>query len=205
MGIDKLWRKKASQLTAPSPDDILIDMCCGTGDFAAAFTKLQIPPASITACDFSEEMILAAQKKMGALPITFATEDCTATTYSDNSFDIATCAFGARNLADLDKGIGEMHRLLKANGKVCILEFSLPKFKPIRLLYLAYFIYILPILGWIITGDLPAYKYLVSSVRKWDKEIDLPKKLSEHGFEMKFEKPVSFGIATIYIAYKCST
>jgi demethylmenaquinone methyltransferase/2-methoxy-6-polyprenyl-1,4-benzoquinol methylase len=181
-------------------------MCCGTGDFAISFARGKTPPKQITACDFNEEMVQAGRAKCQKLrlstDIEFTVADCTATDLGDNSFDIISCAFGVRNMADLDKGLLEMHRLLTDGGKVCILEFSLPKIKPIRWLYLGYFICVLPIIGGIISGNLGAYRYLVSSVRQWEKNIDLPKKLTDAGFEMLTVEPVSMGIATIYIAKK---
>ena len=181
-------------------------MCCGTGDFAISFAKSEMPPKKITACDFSQEMVQGGKAKCQKLrldtDIEFMVQDCTATDLDDSSFDIVSCAFGVRNMADLDKGLLEMHRLLSAVGKVCILEFSLPKIKPIRWLYLAYFVCILPIIGGIISGNFVAYRYLVSSVRDWEKNIDLPKRLTAAGFEMVTVETVSFGIASIYIAKK---
>ena len=206
LGIDHRWRKLAASLAIDGADKQILDMCCGTGDFAISFAKGQTPAKQITACDFNEEMVEArrakCQKPGCTADIEFMVQDCTATDFSDSSFDVISCGFGVRNMADLDKGLLEMHRLLTDGGKVCILEFSLPKIKPIRWLYLAYFTCILPIIGGIISGNFGAYRYLVSSVRDWDKNIDLPKKLTETGFEVLVVKPVSMGIATIYIARK---
>lgn len=208
LGIDRRWRKRAATLSVGRAGGKLLDMCCGTGDFAISFAKGKMPPKQITACDFNEEMVDAGrvkcQKIADAADIKFMVQDCTATDLDDGSFDVISCGFGVRNMADLDKGLLEMHRLLTDGGKVCILEFSLPKIKPVRWLYLAYFIYILPIIGGIISGNFGAYRYLVSSVRDWEKNVDLPKKLTEAGFDMLTVEPVSMGIATIYIAVKNS-
>ena len=202
MGVDIHWRKQAASLLCPSASDHLLDMCCGTGDFAAAFCKLKKPPAKIIACDFSEEMIEAANKKYPQKPIDFSIQDCTQTTFEDASFNLISCGFGVRNFTDLAKGLKEMHRLLAPASKICILEFSLPKFKPIRWLYLAYFKYILPILGGIIAGDFAAYRYFVNSVINWDKNIDFKTELENCGFKVQSQTPVTFGIATIHIAVK---
>lgn len=206
LGIDRLWRKKAVSDTRPAVGDRLLDMCCGTGDFAIAFTKFENGPKKITCCDFSGEMIAGAERKFAKLKpnleVSFSKQDCTATDFADGSFDVISCGFGVRNMADLDKGLGEMYRLLAGGGKVCILEFTLPKNIIIRFGYLAYFRFVLPLIGAALTGDMGAYRYLVSSVRNWDKNVDLPKRLEDAGFEMVTVKPVSMGIACIYVARK---
>jgi demethylmenaquinone methyltransferase/2-methoxy-6-polyprenyl-1,4-benzoquinol methylase len=206
LGIDRRWRKRAASLTVDRADCKVLDMCCGTGDFAISFARGKTPPKQITACDFSEEMVQGGRVKCQKLElgtdIEFMVQDCTATDLNEGSFDVISCAFGVRNMDDLNKGLSEMHRLLTDGGKVCILEFSLPKIKPIRWLYLAYFVCVLPIIGGLISGNFGAYRYLVSSVLDWDKNVDLPKRLADAGFEMVTVEPVSFGIAGIYIAKK---
>jgi demethylmenaquinone methyltransferase / 2-methoxy-6-polyprenyl-1,4-benzoquinol methylase len=209
-GTDIRWRKIAARLTNPDTNDKVLDMCCGTGDLAISFAKLVPTPAEIIGLDFSEEMINHAGVKYTSssknrnyeTKIRFSVQDCTSTNFADASFDIISCGFGIRNFTDLDKGLNEMARLLKTNGKTCIIEFSLPKIGFLRLLYLAYFKYILPILGGIITGDFSAYRYFVKSVIDWDKNINLTEKLTRHGFEILTIKPLTFGIATIYISQK---
>jgi len=206
LGIDNLWRKKSVRLTRPAKEDRLLDMCSGTGDFAMAFAKSENGPGEITCCDFSGEMLAGAEVKFAKLNaksnVSFSVQDCTATDLAESSFDIISCGFGVRNMADLDKGLGEMKRLLKPGGKVCILEFTLPKNPIIRFGYLAYFRFVLPLIGGMLTGDIGAYRYLVSSVREWDKDVDLPKRLEAAGFKMKSAEPVSLGIACIYTAHR---
>ena len=179
-------------------------MCSGTGDFAVAFAKSGKEVGEITCCDFSGERLAGAEAKFAKLTakadISFSVQDCTATDLPDGSFDVVSCGFGVRNMADLNKGLSEMKRLLKPGGKVCILEFTLPKNPVIRFGYLAYFRFVLPLIGAALTGDLGAYRYLVSSVREWDKDVDLPERLEAAGFEMQAEEPVSMGIACIYTA-----
>ena len=201
MGVDIYWRKKAAKLTKIGDNDRIMDMCCGTGDFAYEFSKLIGRPTEIIACDFSDEMIELANVKYPNEGIEFSVQDCTETSFENESFDVITCAFGVRNF-NLDKGLGEMKRLLRPGGKICILEFSLPKNMPIRWLYLAYFKYILPIIGGVVSWDFPAYKYLVKSVIAWDKNVDMKQKFESIGMELIENKPLTFGIATIHIAVK---
>jgi demethylmenaquinone methyltransferase/2-methoxy-6-polyprenyl-1,4-benzoquinol methylase len=204
-GTDYRWRRIAVKMTNPAKDDHLLDMCCGTGDLSFSFAKAQTP--KITGADFSPEMIELARQKQNkrSFPQTefnWTVADCTATGFDPESFDIISCAFGVRNLADLPKGLTEMHRLLTPAGRACILEFTLPKNPLVKFAYLLYFRYLLPLIGGLITGKLAAYKYLADSVQKWDSDIDLPTELKNAGFQQVTTKPLSFGIAAIYLAKK---
>lgn len=202
---DCIWRKTAAKLTEPMPDDSLLDMCCGTGDLVLAFAKVQPLLKSIIGCDFSEEMLYLAKEKgakLSDLDIQWRYQDCLNTNFDNNSFDIISCAFGIRNMADLQKGLAEMHRLLKPSGKVCILEFSLPMNPVIRQLYLLYFRFVLPMITTVITKNTQAYEHLTKSVIKWDAEINLQEELQTAGFENIQIHPHTFGLATTHLAQK---
>ena len=204
-GTDYRWRRTAVKMTNPAKDDHLLDMCCGTGDLSFAFAKAGI--AKITGADFSPEMIELAKHKQTkrTFPDTefnWTVTDCTATDFDPESFDIISCAFGIRNMADLHKGLTEIHRLLKPAGRACILEFTLPPNPLVRPAYLIYFRYLLPLIGGLVTGKFKAYKYLADSVRKWDAEVDLTQELKNAGFTKVTTKPLSLGIAAVYLAQK---
>jgi demethylmenaquinone methyltransferase/2-methoxy-6-polyprenyl-1,4-benzoquinol methylase len=212
LGIDRSWRRRAVKLTAPSPADTLLDMCCGTGDFAFAFARAGV--ASITGCDFSEEMIQLAQTKQQRFTRTNKTSnthfqwkvaDCSAADFADCSFDIISCAFGIRNMADLRKSLAEMHRLLKPSGRLCILEFTLPRNPIVRAVYLLYFKYILPLAGGLISGRFSAYRHLASSVCKWHANVDLPAQLQNAGFTDIRTTPLSLGIAAACTATRSAS
>ena len=196
-------------MTGPGAGDRLLDMCCGTGDFAFAFARAGV--GRITGCDFSPEMIeLAGIKeskfkrrvKYADVDIEWQVCDCMATGLESESFDIVSCAFGVRNIADLSAGLKEMYRLLRRGGRVCVLEFSLPKNAVIRAVYLPYFRWILPVLGGLISGDYGAYRYLAESVRRWDRGVDLAAELHKAGFREIVVRPLTFGIATVYVGHK---
>jgi len=209
-GVDFLWRRLAVRLSGAKKGDVLLDMCCGTGDLGFCFAK-HSEIAKVVGCDFSGEMVRLARLKedklakkggFGDTEFEWATGDCTATAYESESYDIISCGFGIRNMADLGSGLAEMHRLLKTGGRVCILEFSLPKCVVCRTGYLLYLRYILPIFGGIITGKLSAYRYFADSIVKWDKEVDMEKSLEAVGLKKVEVKPLSKGIATIYVFEK---
>ena len=207
---DNRWRKKAVALTCPAKGETILDMCCGTGDMVFSFVRTQPDLETIIGCDFSSEMLNLAEKKQARIDksgdiktnIRWLNRDCLVTGLEDESFDIISCAFGVRNMSELGKGLAEMYRLLKNNGRVCILEFSLPENIIIRRVYLFYFCFILPILADVITGRFRAYNYLVSSVIKWNKQINLEKELLKAGFEKVASHKHTFGLATTYLGRK---
>lgn len=209
LGSDIRWRKKAAKAINPQPGEEILDMCCGTGALANAFVKEQTELKRIVGCDFSETMIGLAREKQeelvekgepGFKNIQWRQVDCLATGFADNSFDVVSCAFGLRNMVDLDAALTEMRRVLKENGRVCILEFSLPGNGLMRWGYLFYFKFVLPLLGGLISGRFGAYRYLVNTVRKWDREVDVAGELKQAGFGDVQTLPLSLGIAKVYMA-----
>ena len=204
LGLDFHWRKNAVALVVLENSRDLLDFCCGTGDFAFSFAKHAPNLKTITACDFSSAMIKIANKKRkpNAAKIRWLVADCLKTPFEDDSFDIVSCAFGVRNMTDLQAGFSEMHRLLRPGGCACILEFSLPRNPILQKLYLLYLMYLLPLFAGIITAEFTAYKHLARSVKHWSENIDLKKELAAAGFENITVKELSFGIVSVHIAHK---
>jgi demethylmenaquinone methyltransferase/2-methoxy-6-polyprenyl-1,4-benzoquinol methylase len=134
--------------------------------------------------------------------IEFRKGDSEAMPFSDNQFDAITVAFGVRNFENLQKGLTEFGRVLKENGTVVILEFSKPKYFPMKQLYLFYFFAILPFIGRLVSKDRSAYSYLPESVMAFPDDQKFLSILQNVGFSRTKQKRLSFGIATIYIAQK---
>ncbi len=208
-GMDSGWRGVAVGMTEPKDGERLLDMCCGTGDLAFSFASGESKLKEIVGLDLSGEMVelaKAKEKKLcgkGGLPeFEWGVGDCTASGYESGSFDIISCGFGVRNMEDLSKGLGEMHRLLREGGRACILEFSLPKGMWMRGVYLMYLSWILPVLGGIISGRYSAYRYLAKSVRLWSEGVDLEAELKRAGFSRVVTKKMSMGTVMAYVAYK---
>lgn len=204
MGIDKRWRNKVCKIVAKEQPKIIMDMASGTGDLAIGLSKLQ--PEKIVALDISEKMLEFGRKKAKKKGlqnlITFKTGDAEAITEADNTFDAVTCAFGVRNFENIDKGIAEFYRVLKQGGRLVILELSVPQNVFFRLGYNSYFHYILPLWGKLVSRDKAAYNYLPESVTKFPKNEAFLEKLRKAGFVKSYAKPLSFGIATIFVAAK---
>jgi demethylmenaquinone methyltransferase/2-methoxy-6-polyprenyl-1,4-benzoquinol methylase len=204
LGIDKLWRKKAIRLLSAYKTDLLLDVASGTGDFAVAAAKLK--PSKIVGFDISEQMLNVGRAKVQRLGldhiIEFQKGDSEAMPFTTGQFDAITVAFGVRNFENLENGLKEFVRVLKKDGVAVILEFSKPKYFPMKQLYLLYFFRILPLIGRLVSKDSSAYSYLPESVMAFPDDQKFLTILGNVGFSKASQRRLSFGIATIYIAQK---
>lgn len=204
LGIDKLWRKKAIRILSTYKSDYILDVATGTGDFAVAASKLK--PRKIIGFDLSEQMLNVGREKAKRLGlaevIEFRKGDSEAMPFQDEQFDAITVAFGVRNFENLENGLKEFHRVIKKDGVVIILEFSKPRYFPMKQFYLFYFFRILPFIGRLISKDSSAYSYLPESVMAFPDDLKFLSILQRAGFSKNRQKRLTFGIATIYIAQK---
>lgn len=199
-GIDIYWRRKALRLTRLSSETFLLDVACGTGDFAIEARKFGVN--KIIGADFSFNMLKLFNKKsrwINGMNVQVAAEFLP---IKDNQVTNITVAFGVRNFYDIQLAFHSFNRVLSENGKVTILEFSMPKNVLVKLLYRLYFHSILPLIGKIISKDQSAYTYLPESVEDFDKNVDLEKLLSTAGFRKVEKHFLTFGLVQVVIAEK---
>jgi demethylmenaquinone methyltransferase / 2-methoxy-6-polyprenyl-1,4-benzoquinol methylase len=205
--IDKVWRRRvAKRFTAilHNPSARVLDLCCGTGDLALAFRKEAPAGAEIVGSDFVPEMLLRARAKAAALGagVTFVEADALALPFGDASFDLVSCSFGFRNLANYERGLHEIFRVLKPGGVAAILEFGEPRGKLFGSLYRFYFRRVLPRLGGLISGNGSAYTYLPNSVSKFPSPEALQGQFERAGYtDVRFERWTG-GIVTLHSARK---
>jgi demethylmenaquinone methyltransferase/2-methoxy-6-polyprenyl-1,4-benzoquinol methylase len=204
MGIHKGWRRKAVQLLKDNNPKTILDIATGTGDFAIEAMKLN--PDKVVGVDISEGMLKFGVEKINKLGLQNKIElklgDSENLPFSDNSFDAITVGFGVRNFENLEKGINDIYRVLSPNGMVSILEFSKPRKFPIKQIYHFYFRFVTPMIGKIFSKDSSAYTYLPESVKAFPDGEDFLNVLRKAGFKESKAIPVSFGIASIYVARK---
>ena len=207
LDIDKLWRRRvAKQFHAilREPSARVLDLCCGTGDLALAFRKEAPQGAEIVGSDFVPEMLVRARAKAAAIgvAVSFVEADALALPFGDASFDLVSCSFGFRNLANYERGLVEILRVLKPGGVAAILEFSEPPGKIFGGLYRFYFRRVLPRLGGLISGNSSAYAYLPSSVSKFPSPEMLRGQFEQAGYEdARFERWMG-GIVTLHTGKK---
>ena len=203
LGMDYVWRKKAIKKILNNPKEIL-DIATGTADFAISAAKHT--QANITGIDISDQMIYVGNKKIQQKKlnnrIKLSIEDSENLPYLDNSYDAITAGFGVRNFENLEKGLSEIHRVVKKNGYVVILEPSTPKAFPLKQIFSIYFQKILPSIGRLVSKDKSAYSYLPNSVKSFPDGDDFLKILNKQGFSKANYYPLSFGIVSLYVAIK---
>ena len=207
LDIDKLWRRRvARQFRGVLRDSNarVLDLCCGTGDLAFAFRRDAPEGAEITGCDFAPEMLIRARAKSAAsgAGVAFVEADALSLPFGDAGFDLVSCAFGLRNLANYERGLLEILRVLKPGGAAAILEFAEPPGRFFAALYNFYFRRVLPRLGRLISGNALAYSYLPSSVRKFPDPDALRTIFERAGFVgVQYERWTG-GIVTLHTGRK---
>lgn len=204
-GIDKYWRRKAIRTLKPYHPQEMMDVATGTGDFALlAYDMLR--PERLVGTDISEKMMDIARAKVEkaglTAHITFEREDCTALSYADDQKDAITVAFGIRNFASLEKGLGELYRVLKPQGHLVILELTTPEHFPMRQLFALYSRLIIPTLGKLLSKDNIAYRYLPMTIKAFPQGEIMKAALLKAGFSKASFKRLTFGICTLYEAEK---
>ena len=207
LNIDRYWRWRTTRLAPPADDGPILDVCTGTGDLALAYDKAARGRVPIIGSDFCMPMLLPARDKArrrrAADRVRFLEADTQRLPFPDDLFQLATAAFGLRNVTDPDKGISEMVRVTRPGGRVAILEFSRPKHWLFGPLYRFYFRRILPTVGQLVSRSRDnAYTYLPASVMEFPDGEVLAEKLRGHGLTDVKWHPLTFGIATLYIGTK---
>ena len=202
--IDRIWRKRAISSLKPFAPRNVLDIATGTGDLALLIEKI-LKPESIIGCDISEGMMQVARekcRKRGITNIRFEKEDCTALSYPDDSFDALTSSFGVRNFQELEKALGEMHRVLRPGGHLVILELSSPTKFPMKQLFPVYAKYVMPTLGRLFSKDAKAYRYLPESIAAFPQGEVMQGILEKVGFSKVEFRRYTGGICTFYLATK---
>jgi demethylmenaquinone methyltransferase/2-methoxy-6-polyprenyl-1,4-benzoquinol methylase len=163
-GLDARWRARAADLAALGAGGRALDVACGTGDLSIELASRVGERGEVVGCDFSERMLALARGKAPA--VGFEHANALDLPYPDAEFDAATVGFGARNFADLERGLSEMARVVRPGGRVVVLEITTPQRPPLSWFYRVWFDRIVPVLGRL-TGQADAYSYLPSSVRRF--------------------------------------
>jgi demethylmenaquinone methyltransferase/2-methoxy-6-polyprenyl-1,4-benzoquinol methylase len=163
-GLHHRWRERAADLAQLAPGGRALDVATGTGDLALALARRVGPTGEVVGSDFSEGMLARAREKDPALRWEHA--DAMALPYADGEFDAATVGFGARNFGDLERGLGEMARVVRPGGRVVVLEITTPQRPPLSTFFGLWFDRLVPLLGRL-AADPEAYVYLPNSVKRF--------------------------------------
>ena len=205
VGIDQSWRRKTVREIRATGATQILDVATGTADLALALAD-GIPGSKVVGVDISAGMLDVGRQKVRARRrddrVRLDLGDGEQLPYGDAEFGAITVAFGVRNFEHLEQGLRDMHRVLQPGGTLAVLEFSQPTSWPFRPLFLFYFNNILPRIGRLISKDASAYTYLPDSVQAFPYGEAFAAKLQEVGFRTVRIRPLTLGIASLYVATK---
>jgi len=212
-GVDYYWRWRTIRFAPPRGTAPILDVCTGTGDLAIAYWKRGARQVPVYGTDFTHEMLTLATRKAGnrgtgpdgtaSQEMAFIEADTQQLPFAEGLFQIVSVAFGLRNVADTLGGLREMTRVCQPGGRVVVLEFSLPSNRPFRAVYQWYFRNILPRIGQLLARNQhAAYNYLPQSVAEFPQGETLAAIMREAGLTDIRWKPMTFGIAMLYVGVK---
>lgn len=202
LNVDKSWRRRAVQRICREQPGKVLDVACGTGDFAIALANAGV--RHITGVDISEGMLEVGRQKVKALglDIEMLVDDCENLSFDEETFDAVSVAFGVRNFEHLQRGLDEMCRVLRKDGLLCIVELSVPSNKILLWGYKLYFMHVLPFIGGLLSGNRKAYNYLPASVLHFPKPDVVCRMLHEAGFREVEAKSFTFGLCRMFTGRK---
>jgi len=203
LGADWGWRRHACMLAKPEPGGRVLDICAGTGDFGFECIGQHPELAQVCISDFAEPMLSLARAKANGLPAgktTYGCADALRLPYADEAFDLVLCAFGVRNLADVQAGLREFHRVTRPGGQLAVLEFCrqrLPWYAWPGRLWLRY---VVPLLGGLVSRHGSAYLYLPTSREAFFSPDELKQEFEAAGYSDVRYELLTFGVATLFLA-----
>ena len=206
LGLDRGWRRRAVRSVAARDPRHIVDIACGTGDFAISLARA-IPAAHITGVDLSEGMVGVGRRKLADLGldtrVSLTVGDCLAGAgIAEGSADAVTVAFGVRNFADLAAGYRAMYRMLRPGGQLCVLELARPANALVRPGYDIYTRLAIPLAGRIISGDRRAYSYLPETIAAVPRGQRMLQIMQQAGFADTACRELTLGVCCIYTGIK---
>jgi len=205
-GLHHLWKQAAVRSAELPPGSTVLDVCGGTADLAIRAAKHMGRTGRIIVYDFSPSMMRAGRQKLAAHGVTAMISPVCGRAESiamrNNACDAALIGFGLRNLADMQQGLAEMHRVLKPGGRLVCLEFSRPVNSLLRRLYDMYSTHVIPLVGQALAGSREAYAYLPESIRSFCLPDQLSALMQQAGFSRVCCRRLSGGIAAIHSGVK---
>jgi demethylmenaquinone methyltransferase / 2-methoxy-6-polyprenyl-1,4-benzoquinol methylase len=203
-GLDRRWRRRAIRSLELSGRETVLDVCTGTADLAIAARTARPAAARVIGVDFAGAMLRIGRAKIDAAAlastVALAEGDAARLPVRDAAVDVVTIAFGIRNVERPEAACAEMRRVLRAGGRLAILEFAIPTAPLLRPLYLWYFRRVLPRVGRLVSRHDAAYGYLPASVDAFPPPDEFVKILRHAGFAEVSAIQLTGGIVYLYTA-----
>jgi len=203
LGRDAAWRRKTVAAAGVQPGDVVLDVCCGTGDMLRAFARHAPAAGLLIGVDFAANMLAHTRKRCQEPFSVLIRADTLRLPLANESADVISCAFGVRNFRDLELGFREMFRVARPGARVVILEFATPENLVLRWAYRLYCSVVLPWMGALLSRDRTgAYRYLPRSIQTFEPATALAGRLEAAGFREIELRPMSFGGVMLYRGVK---
>lgn len=206
LGRDVAWRNRLASYLPQGTGVDLLDLATGTGDVLLRLRQRSDTIATAVGLDLAPRMLQHARSKAARLnmqrDVYFTRGDVSRLPFAPGSFDMATIAFGIRNFVSISGALQEIFRVLRPQGRLVILEFSLPVNTVLRACYLIYLRRIVPLIGWVVSGDSRAYRYLDETVETFPYGREFRQEMEKAGYVAVTACPLTFGVATIYAGYR---
>jgi demethylmenaquinone methyltransferase/2-methoxy-6-polyprenyl-1,4-benzoquinol methylase len=201
-GRDFSWRRRLAEAVVKNKKLRVLDLATGTGDVLISLLNKNPNITEAVGLDISENMLALCRKKIARHKLSdrikLVCTDVTNNHLDDESFDVVTMGFGIRNTPDAFKTLKEIHRLLKKDGTVLILEFSMPANRILKTFYLFYLRFLVPLIGRLLSGDNHAYRYLDTSIENFHRPEDFCRLMQKAGFSNVCATPLTFAVACLY-------
>ncbi len=197
LGRTKAWRKAATRIIAPAPGMVILDLAAGPGSSSEPLHKAG---ATVFATDFSEGMLAVGRKTRPYL--NFSKADALNLPFEANTFDVVTISYGLRNTVDYPKALAEALRVTKSGGRMVVVEFSHPTWKPFRIIYTEYLMKALPIIARKTASNPDAYIYLAESIRAWPDQAGLAEAMKKAGWGQITWKNLTGGVVAVHSGIK---
>jgi demethylmenaquinone methyltransferase / 2-methoxy-6-polyprenyl-1,4-benzoquinol methylase len=204
MGLHRAWKAYAVAVADARPGDRVLDVAGGTGDFARALAKKVGPRGTVVHTDINEAMLRRGRDRLLDDGLVLPTTLCDAEhlPFEAGSFDLVTVGFGLRNMTHKDRALTEMNRVLRAGGRLLVLEFSKVA-PPLAKAYDWYSFQVLPRLGQWVAGDAQSYRYLAESIRMHPGQAELKSMMKVAGFGHVDVHNLSAGVVALHVGIKC--
>ena len=206
MGVHRLWKKFAIELSGVRPGHQVLDIAGGTGDLTRAFSRLVGDTGQVVLADINASMLKVGRDKLldtgAAGNIRFVQANAESLPFPDHHFDLVTIAFGLRNVTDKDKALRDMTRILKPGGRLLVLEFSKPTNPLMSRMYDAYSFTALPLMGRLIAGDSDSYRYLAESIRMHPDQETLKSMMEAAGLHEVTYHNMTSGVVALHRGFK---
>ena len=204
LGLHRAWKAYTVAVANVRPGDKVLDLAGGTGDLARAFAGPAGDSGVVVHTDINEAMLRRGRDRLLDEGKVLPTVLCDAETlpFATASFDLVSVAFGLRNMTHKDKALAEMARVLKAGGRLLVLEFSKVA-APLEKAYDFYSFQVLPRIGQLVAGDGASYRYLAESIRVHPDQATLKAMMKDAGFGHVDVHNLAAGVVALHVGIKC--